>query len=738
MEFSGYIKAVRYKNEENGYTVASMETEDGDINIVGYFSYVDKGEYVKIFGELTYSDKYGEQVKVESVEVVKPSNEDSIRNYLSQGAISNIGPVLADRIVDRFGEKSLEIIENEPERLLEVQGIGQSKLKKIIESMKEQRNFSKVIVEIQSLGISPGLSNKIYAVYKDDSVNIIKENPYKLIEDIRGVGFKTADEIALKNGISKEDGLRILKGVEYVLNYEAQKSGHTCLPKESLMEKAEILLEVSKDLIENNFKFMILKSVLNFDMDMVYSSFYHTCEVRAANKLIKFVLNRLDGHDELEIYTETDEVSEAQGIKLTDEQKQAVQNAINNQVSIITGGPGTGKTAIIKTIVKIFEKKGKKVLLCAPTGRAAKRIEESTSFEAQTIHRLLGYKPFDDKEPDFEHDETNQLKCDLLIVDESSMLDIILFSKLLEAIKGETSIVFVGDADQLPSVSAGNVLRDMIESETIKTVKLNKIFRQKKDSGIAENAHKINKGEFPSLNDANMRFYFIDKENAESIKEEIGKLVSVKLPNYYKIDSIEDIQVLTPMKKDLTGVRKLNSALQNLLNPMLPNKNEIVIGDRIFREKDKVMQLKNNYNLEYTTEENGTGSGIFNGDIGYITSIDALEGRVNVIFDNEKVVELDRKALDDIDLAYAMTIHKSQGSEFKVVVLPIWWGSPMLMTRNLIYTAITRAKNVVVMVGNRSALKRMIDNDLISERYSKLRERLVNGVEKYRPQSRRL
>ena len=580
------------------------------------------------------------------------------------------------------------------------------------------------MIFLQQYGITPNYAMKIYKEYGKETIKVISENPYKLSEDIIGIGFKNADKIAQNMGISKESPYRIEGGIRYTLNAYAS-NGHVYVPKEELIISAGKLLDLDEALIEDGLREMALKGTihtLNYNEEVrIYYTPFHVAENNVSKKIVELAQVEIDNLD-IDVDKAIERIEKEDNIKFALKQKEAIREAIKNGIIVITGGPGTGKTTIIKAIIKIFQEEGLRVSLAAPTGRAAKRMTETTGLEAKTIHRLLEYS-FIEEGMDFGVDEDNPLDTDLLIVDEASMIDILLMNNLLKAIVPGTRLILVGDVDQLPSVGPGNVLRDIIDSNAIRVVKLDEIFRQGEDSLIVLNAHKINKGEYPVLNKGK-DFFFIRAKEAKEILNLIIELCKERLPNYYGLDPINDIQVLTPMKKGEVGINSLNKHLQEVLNPKAKHKGEKKIGEEIYRVGDKVMQIKNNYSIEWEIIRQGLvvdkGEGIFNGDFGRIVDIDEEERIMKVLFDDEKEVEYNFNQLDELKLSYATTVHKSQGSEFPVVVMPIFWGPPMLLTRNLLYTAITRAKELVVLVGDERYLKRMIDNNRITKRYSSL------------------
>lgn len=734
----GIVEEIIFRNESNGYTVARLNTSDGSITIVGNAAIINLEEMIEIEGELVYHNKFGEQFHFTSIKTTMPSTIKGIENYLSSGLIPYIGPKTAKSIVERFGLDSLDIIQYNPERLKEISGIGDIKLAKIIKAFEEHRELRDVMVYLQQYEISVNMGIKIYRKYGKDTINIISENPYRLSEDISGIGFKTADNIAKKMGVSEDSPFRIEAGLKFIM-IESAGEGHCYLPEEELIKRTSKILNVDLEEIRESIRNLALRNnfymVNEGDDTIVYYMPYHVAENKVARKIVE--LSRVDfGEIEIDIDKEVEKIEEQNDICFGNKQILAIKESLNNGIIIITGGPGTGKTTTINAIIKIYEQLGMKVILAAPTGRAAKRMTETTGRESQTIHRLLELSYVDgEDEMVFNRDEESPIDGDVIIIDEASMIDILLMNSLLKAINPGTRVVFVGDVDQLPSVGAGNVLKDLINSGCIKIVMLDEIFRQAEESMIIVNAHRINKGEFPITNEKDKDFFFMAEHHTQKTVDTIVSLITDRLPNYYGFDSIKDIQVLTPMKKGDVGINALNKYLQEALNPKDEGKVEKQIGDDIFRVGDKVMQIKNNYKLKWRITkdslESENGEGIFNGDLGYITDIDNEDNMVTVIFDDEKEVEYDFSDLDEIKLSYATTVHKAQGSEFPVVVMPIHWGPPMLLTRNLIYTAITRASQLVVLVGEMKYLNIMIKNNKIAHRYSSLDRKIRDFLNEF-------
>ena len=737
---SGYVESITFRNEENVYTVLTLSYGKKEIKCTGNFGYISEGEYLEIEGEEVFHDIYGEQIKVTSYKVIPATDELSLKKYLGSGAIKGLGAVLGNRIVDKFGEDTLRIVEEEPERLAEIRGITIRKAMDICEQVEEKKDMRDVMIFLQGYGISPTLSNKIYTMYGQKVYDIIKTNPYKLADDLSGIGFKTADEIARRAGVEVNASIRIKSGMCYALS-DASLSGHTYLPKEKLVEKTINLLGLrdqylnadgtyNMDLLDNCFTELVLEKKLILknieEKDAVFLSTYYYTE-----------LNISTPEDDYIMGVKLDTIEKLSGVELDDLQRKAVIETQNNGITIITGGPGTGKTTTINAIIQMFEADGLEVSLAAPTGRAAKRMNEATGHEAKTIHRLLEISGGaseetgrDEIDAKFGRNEQNPLETDVIIVDEMSMVDTFLVHALLKAITIGTRVVFVGDINQLASVGPGNVLRDIIESEQFSVVRLTKVFRQAGESGIVTNAHKINKGEQVALDNSMGDFLYIERENAQmALNATIGLMMS-KLPQYVEAKPM-DIQVLTPMRGGILGVNSLNEQLQKYINPQDENKREREIAGIIFREGDKVMQIKNNYQLEWEQRSEGgriydSGTGIFNGDMGIITTINNTTNTMEVVFDDDRYVIYDSKQAEELELAYAITIHKSQGSEYPAVIMPLVSGVSMLMTRNLLYTGVTRAKKCVCIVGRKETFSAMIANEDQHRRYSGLKWQLVN------------
>jgi exodeoxyribonuclease V alpha subunit len=735
-EIQGIVEDIIFKNEENGYVVAKIKDKNEKVTIVGCIPYIVEGQNLKVIGEWILHPQFGQQFKIQLCEEILPSSIVGIERYLASGVISGIGPVTAKKIVEKFGEKTLDILDNAIERLKEIEGIGNKKIALIHESYSNQHEVRSIMVFLQTYGITPNQCVKIHKRFGSDSIKIVKENPYTLTEEISGIGFKIADKIARSLGIEANSPFRIQSGIKYLVN-QFCSLGNTYMPMEKLIEEGVDILGVSRDEIEENiYESSIngrIKLEKNEDKICVFSIPYYYCELGITKKILSLALNKYDDIG-IEIDKEIEAFERGNGIDFAPSQKEAIRGAIKNGVEIITGGPGTGKTTIINCITEIFEKSSLKVFMGAPTGRAAKRMTEATGRESKTIHRLLEMGVSEgDEGLLFSRDEEAPLECDVIIIDEASMIDITLMHNLLKAISLGTRLIIVGDVDQLPSVGPGNVLRDLIESKCIKVVRLRDIFRQSQESMIVVNAHKINKGETPELNKKDKDFFFIKCEDVEKISDILIELIDKRLPNFNKIwNKMHHIQILSPMRKGALGISNLNKKLQNILNKKDENKKEKEFKDTVFRVGDKIMQTKNNYSLKWVRiagEGESEGLGVFNGDVGYVEDIDEEKDTVTVIFDDERKVVYDSIYLDEIDLAYAITIHKSQGSEFPVVIMPIFMGPPLLMNRNLLYTAITRAKQLVVLVGDLKAMQSMINNNKSFERYSMLKARIMDIME---------
>ncbi|MDD6477262.1 MAG: ATP-dependent RecD-like DNA helicase [Eubacteriales bacterium] len=733
-EKQGTIAEIIFHNSENGYTVAIFETETDAFTAVGNLPAVTAGRSYILQGEFTTHPVYGEQFSIKSFEEVMPSTEDGIREFLASEAMKGIGRKTAAAIVSVFGTDTLRVIEEEPHRLTDVPGIGKKTAERISLAFGKHREFASIVLYLQQFGINAEYAMKLYRVYGSGTIEAVKENPYRLVEDIFGVGFKKADKIADRMGVARDDEFRIKSGVKFTLSYFAGE-GNTFLPQDMLCEKAGQLLDLPIELIEEQLIDMAFEGDIYIEKldgrNAVFLAAYYLAEQNVCKCLSAISDAQLKpvagGIDSLISRTEN-----ATGIYLSENQKHAVKTSLQMGVSIITGGPGTGKTTIINTIINILEESGLKTAIAAPTGRAAKRITETSGHYASTIHRLLEYY-FSESENMMRFGKTKEdpLDYDAVIVDEASMIDLILMNGLVSAIRPGTRLVIVGDADQLPSVGAGNVLRDMISSEYIYSTKLTEIFRQAKESMIVVNAHRINHGEYPDCNAKGKDFFLLRRSAEKEMLETIKTLCLKRLPDYYSdISPTADIQVLTPVRKGLLGSINLNRELQDVLNPPCAELEEKQFGDRIFREGDKVMQIKNNYQMTWKNLEDFTeGEGVFNGDVGVIHRVDREFNEVTVVYDEVRYVTYNFNQLDELELAYAITVHKSQGSEFPIVIMPVSWFPPVLATRNLLYTGVTRGKRAVVLVGSENKLDAMVDNDRINERFSGLGVRLSRIME---------
>ena len=734
MHQEGKLGKIIFNNPENGYTVAVFDTEAGAIRIAGSFAEPKSGAKYRLEGRFTIHPKYGEQFSVSSYEEMMPEGSDAILEFLSAGNIRGIGPKTAAQIVDVFGDETLSVIENTPEKLLMISGIGPKTLVKISESFGESREFANTSIELRELGIEMNEAVRIYRIYGKDSLRIVSENPYILAEDIRGINFRRADNIAAKLGVEPESRIRIESGIRYMLKSWAE-SGSTLMPENYLVEKTAEFLDVMMDDVRDSLREMVFAGELEEDRlddtPVIYLYGYYHAEQRVAHELIK-IRNAdlkpvpLQAGNILDSLMVAADEPFGEGMELSVEQRRAILECLTNNITIITGGPGTGKTTIINTLVKIFDFAGFSVALAAPTGRAAKRMEETSGKPAMTIHRLLEFVWSEEEDTlNFGRNEENPLEEDVIIVDEASMIDLMLMDGLLNAVREGTRIIFTGDADQLPPVGAGNVLRDMIASECIPVIRLKEIFRQAEGSGIVTNSHLINSGEYPEQQSGN-DFYIIGKNSETSVSDTIRELVGGRIEAGFDfVRSADDIQILTPTKRGMLGAPSLNAMLQEVINPPSDDKIELKIGSAVFREGDKVMQLRNNYGAEWHTDNFlSEGEGVFNGDMGIIEEIDA-EYRAMTVRMDDRIIEYAGEMLEEIDLAYAVTVHKSQGSEFPVVVIPVLNFPPMLMTRNLLYTAVTRGKKLVVIVGNPARVRSMIDNNRADGRYTGLKWRLL-------------
>ncbi len=720
-----------FRNEENGYTVLVVKAGKSRVSAVGIMPPIAVGEKLRITGDWTEHPVYGRQIKVQSIEIEKPTTLSGIEKYLSSGMIRGIGPATAKLLIRAFGEETLDVLYSQPEKLLDVPGIGQKRAQMIQESYAEQAQQREAMVFLQSYGVTPALAVKIYKRYGENVRQVITRNPYRLVEDVDGIGFKTADRIASSLGIEQSSEYRLSAGVKYTLSEATAGAGHCYLPRPELALAARRLLGSDADSIDRTIDSLILShdisaQILPCDSGEEVVALYLPSTYRAESEVARRLREMIDAMPDSmasDLTAQIDELERIEGLAFHTQQRQAIETAVTHGMTVITGGPGTGKTTIIKCIIKLLSVHGD-VALAAPTGRAAKRMSEACGMEAKTLHRLLEYGG---EEGDFARSEDNPLEIDTLIIDEMSMVDIFLMRSLLRALVPGTRLIMVGDADQLPSVGAGNVLRDILDSGVIPSVRLTEIFRQDEKSMIVYNAHRINRGESPRLNAKGSDFFFERAVSPSDAAKRIVTLCSARLPGFLGLDPVRQMQVLSPTKKGECGVWMLNQLLQAEFNPPASGKHERVRGDTTFREGDKVMQTRNNYQLKW--KKDGAigiedGQGVFNGDIGFVTFIDPQEHVMEVQFDDERTATYEGGDVDDLELAYCISVHKSQGSEFPVVIMPAVGGPPMLLTRNLFYTAVTRARRMVMIVGRENAIEQMIANVNTRRRYSALCWRL--------------
>ncbi len=739
-KIKGFIEHIIYRNADNGYTVLNLQCGEKELTCVGFLKTMDQGETIEAEGAYTTHPVYGEQFRIERYEIVPPGDEAGIERYLGSGAVKGVGAALAARIVKRFGADTYRIIEEEPERLAEIKGISERKAREIAAAVYEKRDAREAMTFLQQYGISNTLSIRIYDHYGPRLYGILKENPYQMAEDIQGIGFRIADEIAARAGVHMDSDYRIRSGVLYTL-MQAGAEGHCYLPQNILLRRAGELLRLEPAVIEPQLanlamdkKLVIKRSPDPEEICRVYTASYYYAELNCARMLHDLnvsVNEEVLPAEEEAILKKIGELQRELDIELDDLQRRSVLESAKNGIFILSGGPGTGKTTTINAIIRFFLAEGMDIYLAAPTGRAAKRMTEATGYEARTLHRLLelsGVLSEESKSARFEKNEENPLEADVIIVDEMSMVDIFLFQALLRAITVGTRLIMVGDVNQLPSVGPGQVLRDIMASERFPTVVLERIFRQAGESDIVRNAHRIHAGDMLPLDNKSRDFFFLERNDVNVIYKHMIQLITDKLPRYVDAEPYE-IQVLTPMRKGSLGVETLNGILQRYLNPPSSDKREYTSGDTLFRERDKVMQIKNNYQLEWEIVSRygipiDKGAGIFNGDIGTIVRIDEQAGEVTVEYDEHRRVTYLFAQLDEIELAYAVTIHKAQGSEYPAVIMPLLSGPRMLFNRNLLYTGVTRAKNCVTILGSRDTLRGMIDNNVQNRRYTGLADRI--------------
>lgn len=732
---TGYVDHIVYQNSDNGYTVMTLVAEGEEVTCVGMCKGLGQGENISAEGEYIEHPVYGRQFKIQTYETVAPTDRAGMERYLGSGAIRGVGEALAARIVKKFGDDTFRIIEEEPERLAEVKGISERKAQEIAVQMEEKKDLREALVYLQQYGISNTLAVKIYNTYGMEMYSVMRENPYRLAEDVSGVGFRIADEIAGRIGIHTDSDYRIRSGILYTL-LQAVGEGHCFLPLELLLHRAAELLGVSEENIRPQVDNLIMDRKLVAKRDAVFAAAYYYAELNCANMLRNLNIPMLEAENlpaqDMAIRKRLERMAENLSMELDELQLKAVEESIKNGLFILSGGPGTGKTTTINMIIRYFESEGMDIFLAAPTGRAAKRMTEATGFEAKTIHRLLelnsALSDDDTRRANFERNQENPLEADVVIIDEMSMVDIQLFQALLKAILPGTRLILVGDVDQLPSVGPGQVLRDLMNSEAFPMVTLEKIFRQAGESDIVVNAHRINKGEQIALDNKSRDFFLLERNDVNVIYKHMIQLIREMLPKYVNATPF-DIQVLTPMRKGSLGCETLNGILQRYLNPADPHKKEHSYGNTVFREGDKVMQIKNNYQLEWEIVGRynipiDKGMGVFNGDMGRVLEINETMSTLLVEFDDGRRVNYPFSGLEELELSYAITIHKSQGSEYPAVILPLLGGPRMLFNRNLLYTGITRARNCVTILGSSETVRNMIDNVSENRRYTALESRI--------------
>lgn len=726
IKIEGIIDTVIFYNSDNGYAVCDVSCVGELVTMTGTMPNITEGEKIIASGEWTTHVDYGDQFKVEYIERVMPSSENEIEKYLASGILPYVGKMTAKKIVEKFGTDALDVIENDHEKLLEIKGLTKSKIEDIYKAFVEQIGIRQIVMFFQKYNVSPSSAVKVFKIFGTGTIPLVQNNPYILADQIDGITFEKADEIAMSLGFETKSYVRIASGIKSIIKRISFLNGHTYLPRPTIIAQAVSMLEVEQGPVEDAISQLLLSGELisenQGDYDAIYLKLFYDAEREVAEKLIRMSGVTFD-IDISQIDGLIDKVESEDRIELSENQREAVRRAFQTAALVITGGPGTGKTTIINTIINAMKIEHNKVMLAAPTGRAAKRMSEVCGFEAKTIHRILEITPgVDEVGSCFARNSENPLDCDVLIIDEMSMVDIILMKHLTDALSSRTRLIMVGDSDQLPSVGAGNVLKDIIDSHSIECIKLTEIFRQAKESMIVVNAHRVNNGEEPLLNDNDNDFFFVHRDDPMQLPNTIADLCVRRLPQYYGLDGITQIQVLTPTRKSLIGVQNLNTILQSCLNPPSPDKREYITRRCIFRVGDKVMQIKNNYQLEWKRDTE-KGLGVFNGDVGFIIDIDSRAQKMTVQFD-DKIVVYDFLLLDEIELAYAITVHKSQGSEFDAVVMPMFETHRLLMTRNLFYTAITRAKSLVVLVGQEGVMAQYVNNDNVQRRFSGLKDKL--------------
>lgn len=729
---TGTVEEIIYSNPDNGYTVCGIDSaEKGLFTATGYMPFISEGESVALSGSWVTHPDYGEQFKAEYYETVMPTDEEAIMRYLGSGIISGIREATAKKLMKHFGCDVLQIMLSEPERLAEIKGISREKAKKIGEDFAALQSMQNIVMFLQQYGVSANMAVKIHNILGTNSVDMIKKNPYILADMVDGISFKTADTIAFNMGMPKNSITRIRAGIKNILREAAYTNGHVFLPKTVLTEHAVYTLNVEENEIEAAVSSLIgakdifLSNVEDTDVYYLYE--YYEAEYYIARRLISMSQNSQKfTMTETQAEKAIDDLEKRTQLYLACEQRDAVVTALSAGCMVLTGGPGTGKTTTINTIIKLFEDLKLSIALAAPTGRAAKRMSQVTGCEAKTIHRLLGTQRNSEGYNVFTHNEENPLSADVIIVDEVSMIDINLMASFLKAVKHGARVILSGDADQLPSVGPGNIIHDIIESKTIPVIQLSKIFRQAEESLIIVNAHKINHGEMPDLSVKSNDFFFLRRNTPQESAFTVMDLFKNRLPKSYGVNPISSIQVLSPTKKGPAGTVSLNKLLQSHVNPYDETRPQYIYGNTIFRAGDKVMQTKNNYDMIYSRENGEDGMGIFNGDMGIIESISARDKCMRIIFDEDKLVEYPFTNLDELDLAYAITVHKSQGSEFPIVVMPVCSFAPMLMSRNLFYTAVTRARDMVILVGSEKTVQNMTHNNQFHQRFTGLSEKLIS------------
>ncbi len=739
-KISGYVEHIIFQNQENGYTVMNVIADGEEITCVGMFKGLTQGENIVAEGDYIEHPVYGSQFKATGYQTVAPKDSVSMERYLGSGAVKGVGAALAARIVKKFGDDTFRIIEEEPERLAEVKGISERKAREIAIQMEEKKDLREALVYLQQYGISNTLAVKIYNTYGMDLYGIMRENPYRLAEDINGVGFKIADEIAAKIGIHTDSDYRIRSGVLYTL-LQAVGEGHCYLPMELLLDRAQVLLGIDKENIRPQIDNMMMDKKLVIKGEAVFAASYYYAELNCARMLHQLNIpmweaENLPSQDNA-IRARLEKLAKSLEMELDELQMEAVMESIRNGLFILSGGPGTGKTTTINMMIRYFEAEGMDIFLAAPTGRAAKRMTEATGYEARTIHRMLelnsALSDEDSRKVSFERNQENPLETDVIIIDEMSMVDVQLLQSLLKAVAPGTRLILVGDVDQLPSVGPGQVLRDIMSSKAFPMVVLQKIFRQAEESDIIVNAHRINKGEQIAMDNKSRDFFVLERNDVNVIYKHMIQLIQEKLPKYVEATPF-DIQVLTPMRKGSLGCETLNGILQQYLNPPDGRKREYAAGEQIYREGDKVMQVKNNYQLEWEVVSRygipiDRGVGIFNGDVGRIVEIHESASSLVVEFDEHRRVTYPFSMLEELELSYAVTIHKSQGSEYPAVIMPLLGGPRMLFNRNLLYTGITRARNCVTILGSGDTVRSMIDNASENRRYTGLCQRITELVQ---------